>query len=101
MGNVPIILSPCDARMVINLWGKNKQNQLKNMQKQHLLATGITCGLSASVCADLIDAMIGKTPDVIGFGSGPLPAEIPAHVGDAIFQRVCLRGKDACLKRME
>ena len=63
------------------------------MQKQHLLTTGIACGLSESVCVEIIDAMIGKTSDVIDLVSGQLPAGFPAQVADAIFEGVRLRAK--------
>jgi serine/threonine-protein kinase HipA len=93
MGNGPNMLSPYKARMAMGLWGKNKHYLWKNMQKQHLLTTGTACGLSESVCADLIDDMIGKTPDVIALVSGQLPAGFPAQVADAIFEGVSCRAK--------
>ena len=93
MGNRPKMLSPYKVRMAMGLWGKNKHYLWKNMQKQHLLTTGIACGLSESVCVEIIDAMIGKTSDVIDLVSGQLPAGFPAQVADAIFEGVRLRAK--------
>jgi serine/threonine-protein kinase HipA len=43
MGNAPKMLPHQKARMAMGLWGKNKHYLLKNMQKQHLLTTGIEC----------------------------------------------------------
>ena len=63
------------------------------MQRQHLVTTGISCGLSESVCVEIIDDMIGKTHDVIVRVSGQLPAGFPAQVADAIFEGVRLKAK--------
>ena len=93
MGNGPKMLSPYKARMAMGLWGKNKHYLWRNMQKQHLLTTGIACGLSESVCVDIIDDMIGKTLDVIDLVSAQLPAGFPAQVADAIFEGVRLKAK--------
>ena len=93
MGNGPKMLSPYKARMAMGLWGKNKHYLWKNMQKQHLLITGIACGLSELVCVEIIDDMIGKTPDVIDLVSGQLPAGFPAQVAEAIFEGLRLRAK--------
>ena len=93
MGNEAKMLSPYKARMAMGLWGKNKHYLWKNMQKQHLLITGIACGLSELVCVEIIDDMIGKTPDVIDLVSGQLPAGFPAQVAEAIFEGLRLRAK--------
>ncbi len=77
----------------MGLWGKNKHYPWKNMQKQHLVSTGIACGLSESVCVDIIDDMIWKTPDVIDRVNSQLPAGFPAQVADAIFEGVRLKAK--------
>ena len=79
--------------MAMGLWGKNKHYLWRNMQKQHLLTTGISCGLSESVCVEIIDDMIGKTPDIIVRVSGQLPKGFPARVADAIFEGVRLKAK--------
>lgn len=93
MGNGPKMLSSHKARMAMGLWGKNKHYLWRNMQKQHLLTTGIACGLSESVCVDIIDDMIGKRLDVIDLVSAQLPAGFPAQVADAIFEGVWLKAK--------
>ncbi len=93
MGNGPKMLSPYKARMAMGLWGKNKHYLWRNMQRQHLVTTGISCGLSESVCVKIIDDMIGKTHDVIVRVSGQLPAGFPAQVADAIFEGVRLKAK--------
>ncbi|MEI7934878.1 MAG: type II toxin-antitoxin system HipA family toxin [Chlorobiaceae bacterium] len=93
MGNGPKMLSPYKARMAMGLWGKNKHYLWRNMQRQHLVTTGISCGLSESVCVEIIDDMIGKTHDVIVRVSGQLPAGFPAQVADAIFEGVRLKAK--------
>ena len=77
--------------MGISLWGNNKHYLLKNMQKQHLLTTGIACGLSVLVCADLIDDMTDKTADVIDRVSNQLNAGFPVQVADIIFDGVGCR----------
>ena len=77
--------------MGISLWGKNKHYLLKNMQKQHLLTTGVACALSVLVCADLIDDMTDKTADVIDRVSNQLNAGFPVQVADIIFEGVRCR----------
>jgi serine/threonine-protein kinase HipA len=93
MGNGPKMLSPYKARMAMGLWDKNKHYLWRNMQRQHLVTTGISCGLSESVCVEIIDDMIGKTHDVIVRVSGQLPAGFPAQVADAIFEGIRLKAK--------
>ena len=93
LGNGPKMLSPHKVRMAMGLWGKNKHCLWKNIQKQHLITTGISCGLSELVCVGIIDGMIAKTPGVIERVSGQLPSGFPSLVSDAIFEGVRSRAK--------
>jgi serine/threonine-protein kinase HipA len=93
LGNGPKMLSPHKVKMAMGLWGKNKHYLWKNIQKPHLITTGISCGLSELVCVGIIDDMIARTPEVIERVGGQLPSGFPSLVSDAIFDGVRSRAK--------
>ncbi len=88
MGSGPDKLDPHKVRMAMAVWGKSRHYVWKNIHRKHFMMTGVACGLNSSICSDIIDDLLSRTPDVIDRVSAELPAGFPPQVAEAIFEGV-------------
>jgi len=94
IGHGPKMLSRQKITMAMAVWGKNKTYLWNKMTSRHLVTTGLASGLSTSVCTELIDEMVQKTPRVIAETESIIPAGFPAHVASSILEGLSRSAKE-------
>jgi len=94
IGHGPKLLSRQKITMAMAVWGKNKTYLWNKMTSRHLVTTGLASGLSTSVCTEIIDEMVQKTPKVIAATENIIPEGFPAHVASSILEGLSRSAKE-------
>lgn len=76
-------LSPHKVRMAMAVWRQNRHYRWAEIRREHFEQSAADCKLPGA--ADIIDALIERTPGAIAAVSGALPKDFPAAVAEPIF----------------
>ncbi|MFT4246553.1 MAG: type II toxin-antitoxin system HipA family toxin [Pseudomonas sp.] len=88
IGEAPNRISEHKIKLAMAIRSKNAHWKMKDIYRRHWIELGKRHGVIGSAgesLDDLIDALIERTPAVIGEVRGQLPPAFPAHLAETIF----------------